>query len=100
MRSVGEQPLTGQWAADEHYVLLGIINMAKCTGKFTNLSQSIPLITEIYSLVLELAMNNDIHISLSAKTSSQVRAKVDAYMKNEQLQQLCGSINFPPCVSK
>ena len=49
---MGEQPLTGQWTADEHYVFLGIINEVKPMGNFSKLCEDVD-ITELYSSVLE-----------------------------------------------
>lgn len=99
MMNAGEQPLTGQWTADEHYVFLGIINMVKPMGNISNLCESVDIITKLYSSVLEMAKSVGLCISLSAKSSSKIRAKINAYMSSRCLQEVCGYINFPPSIS-
>ena len=99
MKDAGEQPLTGQWTADEHYVFLGIIKVVKPMGNFSKLCEDVDIITELYSSVLEMAKSVGLRISLSAKSSSKVRAKINAYMSNRCLREVCGHINFLPSIS-
>ena len=97
MKAAGEQPLTGQWNQTESFILLGILRHVcgqyKCNMEVLDKSD---IISETYSAVLEVVKRGQIELSLSAKSATQIRAKLRHLVKEEQLVAECGSINILP----
>ena len=98
MKTSGEQPLCGRWTRTEHYVLLAILQCTFHNKECRNLDQLEidQLMSEIYSTVVEVVVNNNILISLAPKTPTQIKAKLQQCIKEEQLLKECGSVNILP----
>ena len=98
MKAAGEQPLTGCWNRSESFILLGIIryicgrNQCNTSGVLGKLDD----ISGIYDAVLEIVKKGQIQLSLSAKSATQIQAKIRHIIKEEQLVAECGSVNILP----
>ena len=80
----------------EHYVFLAILQYLHQNNECgTSEELIIGKITDFYSTVMDVVVNNDILISLAPKTPSQIKAKLRQFTKEERLKE-CGSVNILP----
>lgn len=54
------------------------------------------LIIDIFRDVVELVTNISVNISLAPKSANQIKAKINQYIKEEQVVKECGMINILP----
>ena len=73
MKISGEQPLSGRWTRAEHYVILAILHYT-CGEMENGVLDQLDNIADVYSAVVEVVLNNDIQVSLAAKSPTQIKA--------------------------
>lgn len=68
MKSVDEQPRTGGWTAEEHYVFISIVRKLVCAHSSSEVYDiDVPLLTDIYNQLLRFVKDKGIRVSISAK---------------------------------
>ena len=87
MKVQNEQTMSGIWTPHEHYVFLSIVEY------FRNQQSALKVeeIADMYESIRTTDFMSDI---LSIKATSQVKAKLDHFLKEEQVSNVCGGTNY------
>ena len=95
MKSSGELPLLGKWTRTEHYVLLVILHYL-CGDKISSSMDQLDSIVDIYNTVVKVVVKNDILLSIAPKSQTQIKAKIQQCLKEQNLLKECGIVNILP----
>ena len=92
MKKENEQTISGLWTEQEHYVFLAIVILFRKIGKDLDTKEML----RFYNLVREVSEKDGIKVILSPKTQTQMRSKLSHLQKEEDVQKVCGLINYLP----
>ena len=97
MKLSDEQPAAGKWTPMEYYVLLAILQSQSGGKEFTSdLLNHVSKTSAVYSDVVQVVLYYNISISLAAKSSAQINAKIAHCVKEFELLKDCGFVNILP----
>ena len=92
MKKENEQTLSGMWTPQEHYIFVSIVMTLRKSGNSLEVSD----ISSLYAAVKQIIECDAINIVLSPKSDTQIRSKLNQLLKEEEIQQSCGTINYLP----
>ena len=92
MSRMGEQPHCGMWTAEEHYIILAIVEHVEIIKEPIDIAN----VTQLYQVIVDTVVKDCIPLSLAPKSARQINSKLRQLHKERQTAKVCGGTNYLP----